>query len=555
MHSIILIVSFFLASLAFGQVPPLDNERILNQKKQIKFLVDTISEKNLDLEKLQKLVKKGSDKEKIKKTQLKIDNIKKQLATLRLSLEEVATDGVQLSSYNQKEASGPFDWQAELLEIFKPMISELKSMTETPRAIDALTEEKNDLERRIDVSKKAVYKLGYFIDRSDKKKVLTHLKVFEKEWTEHLENLENRLKIVDFKLDGLLNPPDSKDSTVIKRMHKFFLGRGLTMIIAFMAFTFCFVFFTFLSRRVEKRLSKKPHGSKMYFQRAMRIGLQLVAFLGALAVTMLVLYARGDWFLLGFIFLFLAAAGWGLSQSLPRQIQVIKILMNIGSIREGERVIYQGVPWQVMSLNMFTKLKNPLLIGGEIKLPISTVADLISRKCDKNEAWFPSRKDDFILLDDGTYGKVISQSPSIVCVHVQYSKKSYATLDYLSLNPRNLSSGFGIHLVFGLDYALQQIITKKIPDRVCERLKKDLSDKPFGHDVADISCSFYEMGASSLDLKVVVNFHGKEARFYLETRQAIQTSIVELCSEEGWNIPFQTMTLDVDKIAVEKLSS
>ena len=60
--------------------------------------------------------------------------------------------------------------------------------------------------------------------------------------------------------------------------------------------------------------------------------------------TLFVFNMRNDWLLLGLGVLFLMALGWILIKTLPGMVEQIMMLLNLGSVREGERVIFNGIP-------------------------------------------------------------------------------------------------------------------------------------------------------------------------------------------------------------------
>jgi hypothetical protein len=78
-------------------------------------------------------------------------------------------------------------------------------------------------------------------------------------------------------------------------------------------------------------------------------------------------------------------------------VREVTLLLNLGAVREGERVMYNGIPWLVRSLNFYTRLVNPELEGGDIRLPLRDFHDLRSRSFDANEPWFPTRLNDWVI--------------------------------------------------------------------------------------------------------------------------------------------------------------
>ncbi len=74
--------------------------------------------------------------------------------------------------------------------------------------------------------------------------------------------------------------------------------------------------------------------------------------------------------MLGIALIFLLWGGLDAKQTFPMFWEQTKLLLNLSTVREGERAIYNGLPWHIKSLNLYTKLINPALKGGMIRLPL-----------------------------------------------------------------------------------------------------------------------------------------------------------------------------------------
>ncbi len=90
-----------------------------------------------------------------------------------------------------------------------------------------------------------------------------------------------------------------------------------------------------------------------------------------------------------------------------------KLMLNVGAVREGERMIYKGVPWRVKHINFHSLLENPDL-GITLRIPITEFSGKTSRTFDSGESWFPCRKNDWVILSDGTRGGVTHLSHETV---------------------------------------------------------------------------------------------------------------------------------------------
>lgn len=162
--------------------------------------------------------------------------------------------------------------------------------------------------------------------------------------------------------------------------------------------------------------------------------------------------------------MFLIALGWTSRQLIPKFLQELRLILNFGTVREGERMFWKGVPWLVKEIGVNAILMNPRLEGGLINLPVGELIGQHSRPFVKEEEWFPTDTGDWVILSDDTYGKVLSQTPEQVILENLGSRKYYLSPEFLTLKPKNLSSGFTLRIKFGLDYGVQSRICHELPD-------------------------------------------------------------------------------------------
>ena len=187
-----------------------------------------------------------------------------------------------------------------------------------------------------------------------------------------------------------------------------------------------------------------------------------------------------------------------------------------------------------------------MLRGGTIRVPIGEMTDLQSRQFVKEEPWFPSRENDFVILDGDVFGKVLLQTPEMVQLQVIGSTKTFAVADYLGQHPRNLSlDGFAVPLTFGLDYRHQDDILSTIVTRMREYLQEQIDQQGFRTHLKDLIVDFNEAASSSLNLIIVAVFDGAAAEQYWSIRRFLQRTAVEACSRYGWTIPFDQLALHI----------
>ena len=296
--------------------------------------------------------------------------------------------------------------------------------------------------------------------------------------------------------------------------------------------------YLFLGRRGLVRMATSTTNRRIlaYSYKALSISLATLAVLA-------VLYIQGDVLLLVIALIIFLIILLGLRNYLPRYLQESKLLLNIGAVRERERVIYKDLPWMVRSLGMYSRLYNPAL-DGLLRLPMAEMLHLVSRPFREDEPWFPTSPGDWVMMADGAIGQVLRQTPEIVQLKTKGTVLTYATSSFLTGGPRNLSEGFGVSTVFGIDYKHQAISTHIVPKVLHEAIERGLNATDFGKYVENILVEFKEAAASSLNYQIYVTIKGEGAEFYFAISRLVQRLCVDTCNAQGWGIPFNQITLN-----------
>ncbi|GAK60753.1 hypothetical protein U27_00651 [Candidatus Vecturithrix granuli] len=473
-----------------------------------------------------------------------LQELSSRLSELRRKFESIAT-GVDLERFAARPAT-TFNWQEEVQVILGPIFEELKAMTARPREIEELRSQIAYYERRLPMIDTAIENIQKRLDLVTARKLKEELTKLQKDWEDKKENMSNQLSVLRYQLNEKLGTHESLVTSAQNALRDFFKTRGLNLILSVLAFVIVVWFMRVVYRLIVKIFRPDLSGKRHFLLRLFDVIYHLLTILIGIAAFLLVLYVSGDWVLLGIALIFLFGVAWTAKQTFPMFWEQAKLLLNLSTVREGERVIYSGLPWQVKSLNLYTKLHNPALKGGLIRLPLRELIGVHSRPFHKDEPWFPTREEDLVMLADGAIGKVILQTPEqVVLDTLGGCHKTYPTQSFLQQNPINYSiNNFGVFVTFGLDYAHQAQITKDIPQTLERILAQELAKEDYGKDLLTLLVQFKEAGASSLDLLVVTSFPGKWAiTSYFAIGRTLQRIIVDACTEHGWGIPFPQITV------------
>lgn len=536
-------------SLAAEDVKGKDPDKILRHL----FL---ITKKSLVLQReVDELLKKPPSK----KVTEDIEQLQAQLDRLDLDFESMATQ-LSIEDANAEE-KGKLEWIEEVEELTRPLLNAIRNLTEKPRQIDELNGKIKDLEAKFLLHQQASKNIAAILDDLEKmppedmrdgKTYLTHLSLLRDKYDPELVQL-NLEKARD-NLAKLLGADESVIDTATQTIKEFFRTRGRNLLVTIATFT---GFWWVLSRLrkwilTRKFLTKRTSSIGKLFSAAYNF----VVLLFCLLVGLACLYFFNDWLLITLIIMGLLVVVWTSRQWIPKFLEEIKLIVDLGTVREGQRLIWNGVPWLVKEIRLQATLVNERLQEEEIYLPLHMLVDQHSRPVVENEPWFPTKLHDWVLLGDDIYGKVEYQTMEQVVINLKEggALKYYSTEDFLSQNPVNISNGFEYSIEFGLDYEVQPRICDEIPRLFEKEIKRHLAHHFEGDDpnFYELEVIFDNAGASSLNLAIEVYVHGRCDHLYDECRREIQTTLVRICNEHGLGIPFDQLTVHLPKQITEQ---
>ncbi len=471
-----------------------------------------------------------------------ISRLQESIGALEKNFEKIST-GIDLDRFDTvKEPE--FDWKREILDLLSPIIQQLKSMTDRPRQLEKLRSELAYYQSRMPIAKTAVANIQNLISQTEDAQLKAQLNKLKEKWLKRSDQINNQLTVVQYQLEQKSREKKSFWETGQMLVQSFFKSRGRNFILATASFVLTWILFRLAYRlivriRPQRRIEHPP-----IYTRLFDIGYRLLTVIGAVAAFLFVLYIAGDWVLLSLFIIFLLGFAWAAKQNVPRFWQEIRLMINLGPVRENERIVHDGIPWRVVSLNFYSQLENPLLKGGRLRIPLNEFVDKTSRPFGPDEPWFPCREKDWVILSDNTRGQVMTQTPeSVQLLLYGGSVKTYSTGDFLSQNPTNISSGFSLKSTFGIDYKHQAQCTQEIPEQLKQMLQRELVKAGYGDNLAAVNAEFSQASASSLDIDIIAVFSGNAAKDYVALTRALQSIAVDACNRYGWEIPFAQVTV------------
>lgn len=491
----------------------------------------------------QKKLKASSSETERAALEAEISQLDKQLSETNEDFEHIAT-GVEPTLFAEKKVQ-IFSWKEELASLLEPAIKELKRFTVRARQKTDLKDKIAELEIMTAAANRAVGNLRTVIKETADKQVQKEVKNLQPQWLNIDKRLRNKLEVAQNELKRLEDQEVSLVESSRDSLRTFFRDRGLYLFVAVLTFSAILLVFRLLYRLVVAiavRLTRQPEERSLQI-RLLYIIFQVLSVVSAVIGLFFVLYLAEDWFLLSMAIIFFLGLTWTIRQGLPRLWQQGRLMLNIGSVRENERIILNGVPWRVVSINVFCKLVNPSL-DVELRIPIEQLTGLVSRPYRPEEPWFPCKKGDWVVVGEAARGKVISLSHEQVELVERGGRRiTYPTEAFLNLCPANLSRNFRLRVPFGISYTLQEQATSEIPVMLKDYLRLRMEEEGYLDSCLNLQVEFMQANASSLDLLVLADFEGKVADISKRIERAIQKWCVECCTKNTWEIPFPQLTV------------
>ncbi len=461
--------------------------------------------------------------------------------TMRVRFAQVAS-GIDLSSLESRGAKDKGDLVSEMKDLATPLIQSIKRISEQPRKIE-------ELKGKVAVLEDQMTRLGQSRQAIKNMMAIKSYSPFKKELLRTIRWLENKHDELSLELDSskntlakLQNQKRSVIDTISDILATFFKTKGKNLLLAILGFITIILGMTFVRNKI---FGMALFSNQLDFLRKPLLALySLVTFVMAIISAVICLYVLNDWLLVTITIFVLMGLAWSLKNYIPQFFDEIKLILNFGAVREGEKIYLDGIPWKVEKLSFYSKLSNNSLEGGTIRISSKKILDLHSRRVSPNEPWFPTQKGDWILIDGSTLGQVMIQTPDqIIIDKIGGGQIHYSCSDFIALNIENLNSGYSLTGSFGVDYELQ----KDFSGNLMKYFENGFSDRLNAIDGIDnVSVDFNDCGADSLNIFVRIDCQGRVASKYGSNKRAMQKTFLNLCNDRDYPIPFKQLTVHLN---------
>jgi hypothetical protein len=473
--------------------------------------------------------------------QSQIDKLDVDLQTTTSNLKEIAA-GADITSLRET-ADTKFNIQEEVFALLRPALKEMKDMTSHVRLKSDLKDKIAYYQGKLPVAEQAVINITALLESNANEPLERYLQGMLADWQKQLTFLQSELRSAELQLEKLEATEESLAEASQSYLKSFFQQRGLYLTQAMLAVLAVLLVSRLVYQAMVKLIPGYGKEHRSFQIRLLDLIYRLLTLVLVILGPMVVFYVVEDWVLFSLGILLLLGIGLTLRHALPRYWQQVQLFLNVGTVREGERILLDGLPWKVREINFFSILENPVAELCQ-RVRIDDLVDLKSRPVKPDDPWFPCVRGDWVLLGDGMRGKVIAISEQLVqMVERGGAHRTYQTGDFLALSPINLSTNFRLKETIGITYNLQQDAVTSIPDTLKAHIERRAAEEGYADRLLNLRVEFERANTSSLDLVVIADFDGSLADLYNRLRRAIQRWCVEACTEHHWEIPFTQLTL------------
>jgi flagellar biosynthesis regulator FlbT len=482
-----------------------------------------------------------------------------QIASLEKRRLEIEADFMQVASgvsendfVQVTEKTTTPTVQEEFNALIMPLIGDLRELTKRPRAIEDIQQQITAQEARMSQAQAALLQINSVIDEfkadphpeKENAAIMESLKKGLQIWQSRQDDAANRVKVLRYQLTELRKTGADFWGQLALSARKAVFTRGLNILLALLTFVVVLAALRAIYFYVMKYVPLRQYQRLNFAARLLDVLHQGVSILLAIVAALFVLYIRGDWLLGSLAVLTLVGLILAAKSGLTHYLEQVRMLLNLGSVREGERVFINGVPWKVGRINLYTQLTNPSVGGPGLRLPLEQLMQMTSRLPVKEETWFPCKKNDSILINGTDVAKVLSIGPEYVELDVRGGQHRWiATADFMKLDVASLHNGFSVSTTFGIDYAHQAEATTTIPRQLTGDIEAGLLKLVDRSHLLSVIAEFKNASASSLDYIITARFTGDQAENYGSLSRALQRLAVDSANQHGWSIPFPQLVM------------
>lgn len=517
-------------------------------KNSLLSLSETLESRRTRIAELSRDLQRTRDETEQASLQAEIDELKAEISQVQDEIEIVVL-GLQSREYaeigNSPTETDQFDLGTEVGRIFQPLVISLKRATEPSRRMEELRQLSSRTQRRQEVAQATLDHIGQF--RQDEvtypAEIEERLTAYEEAWKTRFQESVDLGNALQQQLDAAQRAQGNTFTQFTDDFGSFIINRGANLLMALGSAIAFFVLCQLLRVGLINFYRTKRTGVLSAPIRIIGMVISFIGIIGALMIAITIFNIRHDWLMLAMSLLLALAISWSFVKALPTLLEEMRVLLNLGSVREGERTIVNGLPYRIERLSIYSKLVNPALQGGSLVFPVRELINMHSRPITEGEAWFPTEIGDWIVRDGQNY-EIVNQSPEHVIMRRPGGSEDFVPVaEFLDTLFISLSSGYRRTHVVGLSYDHLDIASDHIPGILSKSVYKRIAARIGEEAILNIETRLLDLGDSSLDFKVLVDIGPDQGQHWQPIQTDIANGVVDACLANGWKIPFPQLVV------------
>jgi len=488
-----------------------------------------------DIHLLERQLKRAKNEEQKKSI---VVNLKKLVERKKILHQNFTLNSTGIDQNSATETQNKtLDWEEELKKVFSPVIINLKELTEPTRKIEFLHADIAYYEQQIPKIKQGIEQIDILILESHNKKLKQKLLLEKKEWEQKEKELNTKYDVAKQQIIDLENDKISPEQALNAFKDTIFSKEGKNILLSMLVF-----FLTFIGLHIIRKIiffiNPLNYIARFKFIASLiDILLNIFIFIVSILTLMVALYLAGSMMTLAIVVFVLIGMLWTVRNTIPYFFEQIKLLLGYGAVRQGEKIIYNGMQWLVESIGVYSYLKNPLLTSNIIRLPLKDLINMRSRPYDKKEGLFPCKEGDYILINNKTFRQVAIQSPERIILDAFGMKDSMPTKTFLQQTIRNLSNGpFWAGVTFYISYEHRYEVMDEVVSQLEGFLEDEFKKSPFGEYLVSPWVAFSELTDVSLGILAWVKVTPEAAPKYNAIKMRLTQICLKAANKYGWQI-------------------
>ena len=310
-----------------------------------------------DIEKLNLRLQETESNSRKKDLLAQLERLEQDLKTTSQNIQQIAA-GADISSLRSKEQPA-FNFQEELFSLLEPAMKEMKDMTSHVRQKTQQRDRLAYYSSKLPTTERAITNIESLLTQTQDATLTITLQSMLEAWLKQRTFLKSEIQSANLQLNKLEKAETSLAESSQGFLKSFFQKRGLYLGRAILVILAILLLSRLLYRAMERYIPGYQRERRSFRVRLLDLFHRGLTGLLLIIGPMIVFYIAEDWLLFSLGILLLLGMALTLRHALPRYWHLGQLFLDVGTVREGERVEMNGLPWLVQRINLYMLLVNP----------------------------------------------------------------------------------------------------------------------------------------------------------------------------------------------------